>query len=466
MLALVVAGLMTTCPRAGAQQGFGLSVTPSANSILVSNFLTYTINVTNLNRTLTTAFVTNQLPSSVQFQSATPSGSYTNNGSVVVFNLGAYFGGSGFLNGQSVVLTLTAQPTVAGFITNMVTVSSFDVTNTAATNVVVQVTNELAQAADLAVSMISPAQPVITNDWMTFGVAVTNAGPNAAPNVTLTNTLPPGVGFKGVSPASPAPSIQGSNVIFNLGTMASGAFTNFLLTVQPTNAGTLTFTSFVYSAGVADPNLTNNSASTNITVTNYLSELLVALTNSGQTVNLQNGLEEQFILLTNASGSGVPAARVVVTGLTKQLFNGVGTNNGNPFVDYSASLAAGQSVTLLLQYAPRGLFSFTNSQLHAFAMPAVPNWTPPTGSSASTNLNFNRIVRLSNGNMLIEWFAIPNRTYTVVYSDNVSFSNAMMAPPSIVAPANEVQWIDYGPPTTVSAPSNGSNRFYRVFLNP
>ena len=68
--------------------------------------------------------------------------------------------------------------------------------------------------------------------------------------------------------------------------------------------------------------------------------------------------------------------------------------------------------------------------------------------------------------MLIEWPAITNRTYTVVYSDNVSFSNAMIAPPSIVAPANDMEWIDYGPPTTVSAPTNASSRFYRVFLNP
>src|SRR5208282_4652333 len=101
-----------------------------------------------------------------------------------------------------------------------------------------------------------------------------------------------------------------------------------------------------------------------------------------------------------------------------------------------------------------------------FALPSVPDWTPPAATLTSTNLNFNRIVRLSNGSMLVEWFAIPNRTYTVVYSDNVLFSNAMIAPPSIAAPANEVQWIDYGPPTTVSAPTNASARFYRVFQNP
>jgi len=41
----------------------------------------------------------------------------------------------------------------------------------------------------------------------------------------------------------------------------------------------------------------------------------------------------------------------------------------------------------------------------------------------------------------------------------------MIAVPSIVAPANYVQWIDYGPPATISKPGSGS-RFYKVFLNP
>jgi uncharacterized repeat protein (TIGR01451 family) len=462
MLALVVAGLMAASPRAGAQ-GFWLSVTASATSMVVSNSLIYTINVTNLTTLpLTDAQVTNLLPASVQFVSASPGqGSYTASGSVVVFDLGA-FSYPGFAQ-----MTLTVQPTAAGFITNLVTVSSITVTNTASTNLVVLVTNAVT-LADLGMAMTGPAPPVITNDWITFGVTVTNAGPDAAPNVILTNTLPPGVGYISVSPASPAPSVTGSNVIFNLGALASGAFTNLLLTVQPTNSGVLQFSSFVSSAGVTDTNSANNSASTNITVTNYLSSQLMAITNSAQAINLQNGLEEQSILLTNAGAMDVPAARVVVTGSGRQLFNAVGTNNGAPFVDYSAGLAAGRSVTLLLQYAPRGSFPFTNGQLHAFAMPVVPDWTPPAATSASTNVNITRIVKLPNGNMLIEWPAITNRTCTVVYSDNVSFSNALMAPPSIVvaAPVNEVQWIDYGPPATVSAPTNASARFYRVLLNP
>ena len=404
--------------------------------------------------------MTNLLPASVQPVSfAASQGSSTNFGSVVVF----YLGQMPSTPPGIALLTLTIQPTADGFITNTVTVTSITVTNTASTNVVVQVTNAPIITADLGVMIAGPAQAVIANDWMTYGVTASNAGPSTAMGVTLTNTLPPGAILLGAVPANY--TAAGSNLIFNLGALAGGGFTNFQFTIQPTNAGSLTLSASIGSA-VLDTNLANNSAGANLTVTNYLSEPLVAVTNSAQAVNLQNGLEEQSILLTNTGSNDVPAARVVVTGLTRQLFNAVGTNDGNPFVDYSAGLAAGRSVTLLLQYAPRGSFPFTNGQLHAFALPSVPDWTPPVATLTSTNLNINRFVRLSNGTMLVEWFAIPNRTYTVVYSDNFSFSNAMMAPPSIVAPANEVQWIDYGPPTTVSAPASVTNRFYRVFLNP
>jgi hypothetical protein len=50
----------------------------------------------------------------------------------------------------------------------------------------------------------------------------------------------------------------------------------------------------------------------------------------------------------------------------------------------------------------------------------------------------------------------------VHYSDNASFTNAQTSQPSIVAPATQVQWIDYGPPKTVTHPTNAAQRFYRV----
>ena len=155
VLALVVAGLLAACPRTSAQ-GFGLSVTASATSLLVSNSLTYTINVTNLTTIpLTDVLVTNLLPASVQPLIATNSqGSATNYGSVVVFDLGPFN-----INAVA-LLTLTVQPTATGFITNMVTVTSFNIP-TASNSVVVLVTNAVPAVADLGVMIACPAQAVI-----------------------------------------------------------------------------------------------------------------------------------------------------------------------------------------------------------------------------------------------------------------------------------------------------------------
>ncbi len=460
---MAVVLLLAACLRADAQLYFGLSLSSTATNIQVSNSVTITINLTNVSQIpMVDVLVTNILPSSVQILSTTTDYSGSSavvNGGVVVFLI-PNFNFPGIAQ-----MTVSAKPTVAGLITNLVTAYSqtFSYTN-ASTNLVIQVTNPIVPSADLGVAITGPPQTVITNDITTYGIIATNLGPGSAPNIFLTNTLPAGVLFLGVSPANLSYTLAGSNMVFNLGTLANGSSTNLQIAIEPTNPGSMTLSASIFSASVLDTNTANNFASTNIPVIAYLPGTLLAVTNSGQTINLQNGLEEQSILLTNAGTNDVPAARIVVTGLTKQLFNAVGTNNGAPFVYYSTALPAGQSVNMLLQYAPRGAFTFTNGQLNAFAVP-TPNWTPPSISAVSTNINITYIARLTNGNVLIEWPSVANRAYTVVYSDNVLFSNAMIAPPSIVAPANEVQWIDYGPPTTVSAPTNSSARFYRVFQN-
>jgi uncharacterized repeat protein (TIGR01451 family) len=456
---LLALAMIVACSRVSAQQ-FGLSVVPSSNPILVGNSLTYIITVTNLNTGTIDAVVTNFLPASVLYQSAT---NYYSYGNGAYLTNSVVFGVVAFPGGNIAQMSVTVVPTAAGSITDTVIVASTDynLTNTFSTNVVVQVTNAVNQA-DLGVTMTGPNQVVITNDWMTYGVTVTNSGPNTATGVALTNTLPPGV----ISISPTTNQAVGSNIIsvFPLGTLANGGSTNLQFTVQPTNVTNLLF-SVAVGSGVPDTNTANNFASTNIIVTNYLPGTLVVVTNSGQSIDFANGSLKQSITLSNAGLSSVPAARIVVNGLTNRLFNAVGTNDGNPFVYYSAPLAAGQSVGLLLEYFPRTLFAFTNSQLQAYAVP-MPNWTPPAATGTSTNINISRIVELPNGNMVLEWSAVTNQTYTVVYSDNVLFSNAMIAPPSIVAPANIVEWTDYGPPETVSAPTNAGARFYRVLQNP
>jgi uncharacterized repeat protein (TIGR01451 family) len=460
--ALLMIGFIIAGEKAEAQS-FGLGVAPSADSIAVSNSLTYNITVTNLTGDLVAnVVVSNVLPASVVFVSAVPSqGDYQVFSNVIVFNL--------FSVGQAqiVPMTLTVQPTAAGLFTNLVSVLSTNLLIAPTfTNVVTEVTNPVPLEADLGVARTGSAQATnIANDFITYGVTATNLGPNDATGVFLTNILPAGVIFKNVSPKLTYVSAN-TNLIFNLGTLPALGFTNLQLTVQPTNAGVLNFSASITAPGINDPNLTNNFASTNIYVINYLPGQLIASLTSTQTYNPQNGLVEQTVRLSNTGTNAVPAARLVVTGLTKQqLFNSSGTNNGNPFAVYAATLGTNQSVSLLLQFFAPNIFPLTNSQLQALAVP-VPNLTPPVSTSTSTSLNISRIFPLTTGNVLLEFPTTPGRAYTVVYSDNVLFSNAMIAPPAIVAPANQLQWIDYGPPTTISAPTNSGSRFYRVFLNP
>jgi hypothetical protein len=74
------------------------------------------------------------------------------------------------------------------------------------------------------------------------------------------------------------------------------------------------------------------------------------------------------------------------------------------------------------------------------------------------------MARLPSGGIFLEFPSLTNRAYTVEYSSNLL--NWLAAQPLTVTPANYTSWIDYGPPTTVSHPTNTPMRFYRVFLNP
>ena len=486
-------GLMLAGARAEAQ-GFAFSAASSANVIGASNSLTYTINVTNLTTGAFFAFVTNTFSSTAILVGTSISPGPANmvtNADGISFNTVSLDSAVTPIQ----IMTVTVAPTQVGFFTNAVVVSILGVTNFT-TNLVTQVTNTVVLSqADLAVAMKGPTSQVFSNDSMVYGVNVTNRGPGSASGIFLTNTLPPGVGYKNVSPSNKTftVSIQSSNVIFNLGTLTNQAYRNFRLTVQPTNAGNLTFSSVVSTNSVIDTNPTNNSASINVAVSNFLSNpgQLTATIVSTQKFNQISGRLEQNIVVSNAGPTSVDSARVMVTGLTNLLSNATGTNNNHPFVTYASTLGANQSVYMLLQFYPNQIsFPFTNTQLQAVGV-SPPDLTPATGL-IPTNIAF--IVKLPSGGMALAFPSLTNRTYTVEYTSNllstyvvtnyftntnnpgvtnvvvstngVFSTNWLAAQPLTMTPANYTYWIDYGPPETVSHPTNAPMRFYRVFLNP
>ncbi len=457
ILAFTAAVGIAACAPVAAQT-FGLSVSTATNAVSINSSVGFSISITNLTAfQLQNVFVTNSVSGTapVQIIGATATqGFITTNSTVVAFDLGP------IIAGGIAQMTVTVRPTTLGIISNGVVVAASVGPNTSSTNVVVQVAPPV---ADLAVSLTAPAAPVLLNDWITYGVSVTNLGTNVVSNVMLTNTGFNSMSLLGISPTNQSFTLTNGLLLLNVGTLGSQGGRHFEFTVQPTNAGALSLSASVSAAGFTESNVTNNMAGVNITVEPLATGDLIATNAASMTYNPQTGLMQQVVRLANVGTNSVASARVIVSGLTNRLYNAAGTNNGNPFVVHSAPLDPGQGADLLMEYfiPTRTAILVPNASYTAVGTTAV--------NLTVTNLpapNITMITNLVSGGVMIEFESVPGRSYTVLYSDNSSFTNALAAQPAVVAPADRVQWIDNGPPKTASHPLNSSSRFYRVLLNP
>lgn len=453
-------GLLTVlmAGRSLAQPSFTLSVSDAPDPIQANQTLTYFINLTNVTGfLLPDVAVTNRFSGPVQLVGTTNSRAATIlvTSNTVTFVISSFPGG-----GQFTLLSLGVRPLGFGDLTNTITVTSFNpVTTNAVTNVITRV---IEGQPDLAIAIRGPAYPVLVNDWVSYTLAASNEGGNAAQNVTVSNNLPADVTLISLSPSNGVTTV--SNVLeWSVGRLGIGDARELKVTLQPTNAGLAEIHAAISAPNVLDTNLVNNTATTNLLVGPLLPGLLVASNASAMTFNPQTGLMEQTVRVLNVGPLAVPSSRLIVVALTNRLYNAVGTNDGNPFVIHAASLETDQSVDLLLEYfVPSRLpVIVEDAQLRAFPMLAM-ELNPPAGSPLLVTL----VTNLANGDILIEFPSVPGQRYTVLYSADPGFANERAALPSIVAPADRVQWIDDGPPKTVSRPASVGARFYRVIQTP
>jgi uncharacterized repeat protein (TIGR01451 family) len=363
-------------------------------------------------------------------------------------------------------ITVVPQGSTSRVLTNAVFAiapSLLAAANTAATNVLVQVTNS-AFVADLAVSISGFGQGILAGDFVSYTVGVTNRGPSSVPNVFLTNTLPPGTALIGISPTNRSSTLHNDQLVLGLGTLTNSGSFLLHLTVQPTNSGPQIFSASVGAAALQDSAPANNVTKTNVDIGAGMAGLVIATNASSMVLNPQVGLMEQMVRLVNISTTQVASVRLTVSGLTNWLYNAVGTNNSNPFVVYANPLNPNQTVDLILEYfvPTRRPVSVPNSSYTALGVPAF-NLTASSGTNGSFAIT--RVVLVSSGKLLIEFPSIPGAAYSIIYSTNAAFSESLLAHPAITAPADRVQWIDDGPPNTASSPSSAASRFYRVIKN-
>jgi len=177
--------------------------------------------------------------------------------------------------------------------------------------------------------------------------------------------------------------------------------------------------------------------------------------------NPQTGLFQERVRVSNPTVSTLASVRVLVTNLRTNVivFNASGSTNGVPYVQSNLPLPPGGSIDFTIEYSVPDFQTPNPTMTAAVAQPAAP--AAPQGG---TVVPITRQLRMADGEFLLEFTSLSNRTYYVQYcSDMRAWKTAW---PGVKNSAGRIQWLDNGAPRTECWPTNEACRFYRVLMAP
>jgi uncharacterized repeat protein (TIGR01451 family) len=422
--------------------------------------LSYLIEVTNRGPLAATGLELTHIPSlgdGIPIESVTPSIGAFNNQTWTVGDLAV-----GATASLEISLTVgpSAEAASPGF-TSTSSVSAVDQAQINTGDESVTSSRNITREVDLNVLAESSRDPVLAGfnlpQNLFHTLTVTNQGPSDASGISLqlSEILPEGVTVDSINPAN---ETIFADSIWSVGNLAAGNSSSIIyyFQVPGTVTGGADLISSQATVNSSNEPLLNPEDDANSITTDIVSPSNTEIAGEDIKLDFQTGLFKQVVTITNNNLGALPAFRVLVGGLPigVTVANSQGDVLGNSFLLFNQALESGESIELTVEYLQADASGGFEPTFEIELLDQVEN------QSAGEGVEVDRCEVLENGDVLIEFPSQIGATYTIQYSQNGEAWNNVV--PDITAGGTRLQWIDNGPPKTISHPSGEKLRLYRV----
>ncbi len=306
-------------PPAPATVDLGVVKSDSPGTVVAGEQLTYTVDVTNHDtaNTATNVVMTDPLPATVSFVSATPTqGTCGAIGNLVQCSLGDLAPSAS----AQVVVVVDVSPSAFEDLSNTVTVSSdsLEVDPDVYPNSDTEIT-ALARVTDLGIVKTGSPDPVTAGEFLTYTLTVTSHGPSDSTGSTVTDTLPPGVTYDDDLSSPRCDEVSAGVVECNVSDLPAGTDRSFDIVVQvdPGTTGPLTNTVVVVGQEAEpdpDPNPNTDQETTAVDASADL-----VLTKTASTATVMTNAQFSYTIAVQNLGPSASSGGTITDNLPTDL---------------------------------------------------------------------------------------------------------------------------------------------------